>query len=156
VNDNSALKQDVNKLKADNTALKSGLTDMLTQMAELKKELGELRSAQEACCFNASQSSSSSSISSIPVNGDAPILQQNAPDPFNNNTVIRYYLPSSAKSAQLMVTNVSGQVLKYYTLSGKGTGQTTINAGELASGNYFYTLIVDGKKIATKQMVLLQ
>ncbi len=141
-------------LKTDNSALKSTLTDVLSQLSDLRSQLNELKTAQEACCFNANQSAlvNPQSITA----GDAAKLEQNAPNPFNNNTIIRYYIPSTTQNAQMIVTSVSGQVLKYYSLSSKGAGQTTIYGGELASGNYFYTLVVDGKKIATKQMVLLQ
>jgi len=39
-----------------------------------------------------------------------------------------------------------------YILTNKGVGQTTISAGELAAGSYFYTLIADGAKTVTKQI----
>ncbi len=144
-NTNDSLKNKVYELQSQNNKMQSQLNNILQQLSDLK-------TAQEACCMNASSNIAAPAVNS----GDAPRLEQNAPNPFNNNTVIRYYLPSTTKTAQMMIVNVSGQVLKQYTLTSKGVGQTTVYGGELASGNYFYTLIVDGKKIATKQMVLLQ
>ena len=40
--------------------------------------------------------------------------------------------------------------------STKGEEQTTVSANTLFSGSYFYSVIIDGKKIDTKQMELLK
>ena len=53
-----------------------------------------------------------------------------------------------------MITTANGQTLKNILLIQRGSGQTTISAGTLAAGNYFYNLIIDGKRTATKQMTL--
>lgn len=82
------------------------------------------------------------------------MLEQNAPNPFNNSTTIRYHVPASTLNAQIMITNTSGNMIKTFTLNNKGAGSITIKTGELAAGSYYYTLIVDGKKIDSKQMVL--
>jgi hypothetical protein len=50
----------------------------------------------------------------------------------------------------------SGNMIKTFTLNNKGAGSVTIKAGELAAGSYYYTLLVDGKKIESKQMVLVK
>jgi endosialidase-like protein len=82
------------------------------------------------------------------------LLQQNAPNPFNTNTMIRYSIPSTAKQSSLVITNTNGQTIKTFSINKKGAGQITIYANELAAGNYFYSLLVDGKKAATRKMVL--
>jgi hypothetical protein len=79
--------------------------------------------------------------------GSSARLEQNSPNPFSNNTIIRYYIPSNATSAQIVISDVSGHELKTISLRAKGMGQSTITAGTLAAGNYNYTLIVDGKKV---------
>jgi hypothetical protein len=89
------------------------------------------------------------------VSKDA-FLQQNAPNPSSSNTTIRYRIPASVSNAQIMVTNATGAVIKTFTLATKGAGSVTINAGELAAGNYYYTLIVDGKKVDSKQMMIVK
>jgi hypothetical protein len=45
-------------------------------------------------------------------------------------------------------------MIKTFTLNNKGAGSVTIKAGELAAGSYYYTLIIDGKKVDSKQMIL--
>ena len=46
--------------------------------------------------------------------------------------------------------------MKTLSLCGKETGQVTVEAGSLAAGNYFYTLIADGKKVDSKQMTIVK
>jgi hypothetical protein len=41
-------------------------------------------------------------------------------------------------------------------LNTKGPGQVLFQDNELASGAYFYSLVVDGKVLDTKRMVLLK
>ncbi|HEY6978756.1 MAG TPA: tail fiber domain-containing protein [Chitinophagaceae bacterium] len=134
----------VQELSAQNDKLALENQQMQSQLDELIKRLNALELAS-------SPSVISNSLS--PNVNDKAGLEQNSPNPFNNNTVIRYHIPSNGNNAQIMVTDVSGHTLKNIYLS-KGSGQVTITAGTLPSGNYIYSLIVDGKKIDSKQMVL--
>ncbi|MCB0520251.1 MAG: tail fiber domain-containing protein [Lewinellaceae bacterium] len=80
-------------------------------------------------------------------------LMQNQPNPFNHTTAIRYTLPEDAKNASLRIMDSNGRMLKEVKLADT-KGEVTINAGELNSGSYSYSLIVDGRIIDTKQMIL--
>lgn len=80
-------------------------------------------------------------------------VEQNAPNPFSNTTIIRYHLPTSVASARLLITGINGQELRSFTLS-TGDGQVTLNAGTLAAGTYSYSLVVDGRIADTKQLVI--
>ena len=82
------------------------------------------------------------------------LLEQNAPNPFSTNTLIRYTIPSTAKQSSMIITNTAGQTLKTFSINNKGAGQIIIYANELAAGNYFYSLLIDGKKAGTLKMVL--
>jgi hypothetical protein len=89
------------------------------------------------------------------VLSDAPAPKQNAPNPFNSSTTINYYLPDNTVNAQLTITDAQGRILKDVVLgNSKGPGQAIINAGELASGIYFYSLVINGKRVDTKEMIL--
>ncbi|HYK46794.1 MAG TPA: hypothetical protein VEV83_16565, partial [Parafilimonas sp.] len=59
-------------------------------------------------------------------------------------------------SAQIIITDNSGKVLKQVNVSGSGKGSVQINAATLSAGAYQYSLLVDGKLIDTKQMELLR
>ncbi len=83
-----------------------------------------------------------------------PILYQNTPNPFNEETSIKYYVPESSQLSSIYVYDMRGVQLKKYPLAVKGEGSITITSRELKAAMYMYTLIVDGKEIDTKKMIL--
>ena len=86
--------------------------------------------------------------------GDKAELFQNAPNPFSQSTLIRYTLPNTTKQATLTIFDLTGKALKVYPAKA-GNGQIIIEAQALAAGMYHYTLIADGKEVATKRMILI-
>lgn len=130
-----------------------GMQEQQKMIEDQKKQIEELVvlvKNQKAVATNASELSNTKAATKLAV------LEQNAPNPFNSVTTIRYNIPSSVKNAQIMVTNATGNTVKTFNLANKGAGNVTINAGELTAGSYYYTLIVDGKKADSKQMVLIR
>lgn len=85
---------------------------------------------------------------------DVPMLWQNKPNPFYTSTIISYYVPAKSKSAVLKITNANGQSLKVFNLKCAGYGEVTFYVNNISSDIYFYTLVVDGKTISTKKMIL--
>ncbi|MDR1370838.1 MAG: T9SS type A sorting domain-containing protein [Dysgonamonadaceae bacterium] len=80
-------------------------------------------------------------------------LQQNTPNPFTEQTTIRYYLPQDVRSASVCIFDLQGKMLK--KLDAPAGDQTlTISGSELRAGTYLYALIADGKKVNTKRMIL--
>jgi hypothetical protein len=87
-------------------------------------------------------------------NGKTIELHQNNPNPFSRDTEIRMVLPESAGQVTVTVYNLEGKELKNYTVSERGNTSVKIAGSELHSGMYLYALIVDGKVIDTKRMIL--
>lgn len=83
-------------------------------------------------------------------------LEQNAPNPFTSNTVIKFYLSQTTSSAYLMITDLSGKSIKSVQVKGYGQQNITIAGNELGSGTYIYSLIVAGQVIDSKKMVLIR
>jgi len=81
-------------------------------------------------------------------------LYQNHPNPFNQSTIIKYELSVNAQTATIMVFNMQGNLIRAIENLDRNTGQITIKSGELVPGMYIYSLIVDGKEIDTKRMIL--
>ena len=83
-------------------------------------------------------------------------LQQNTPNPFDGETVIRFQLPV-AQAATITLQDVAGRVVKQIEGDfAKGINEVVISAGELPStGVYFYTLQA-GEQSATKKLILLE
>jgi len=82
-------------------------------------------------------------------------LKQNAPNPANGNTVISYYIPDNAGSAQIKITDVKGSLIKTFSAA-KGEGQINIKSGQLPAGTYNYTLYINSKTVDTRQMILIK
>lgn len=130
-----------------------GMQEQQKMIEEQKKQIEELVvlvKSQKAASYNSSDLINTKNVAK------ATLLEQNTPNPFSSITTIRYNIPSSVKNAQIMVTNAAGSMVKTFNLANKGAGNVTINANELTAGSYYYTLIVDGKKADSKQMVLVR
>lgn len=82
-------------------------------------------------------------------------LMQNAPNPFNENSAIRCFVPIVVKQAQLIIYNMSGQPVKTFFLK-TGTNNIAVSAANLLPGEYKYSLFIDGKKVDSKSMTLIK
>jgi hypothetical protein len=146
---NDSKQSQIDSLKIANTVLQKQLQGQQLQIDALKTLMLSIQQKQDACspCANVINNSST-------VIADGASLEQNAPNPFNHTTSIGYTLPQSFTTAQIIITDKNGKTLKIATVSGSGKGRLSIDASVLAAGAYNYSLLVDGKLIGTKQMVL--
>ena len=83
-----------------------------------------------------------------------PTLFQNRPNPFNGTTEIEYNLPDGVSQALILITDLQGKEISRKPITQFGKGNISINANSLAKGLYLYTLIIDGKPIDTKRMLI--
>lgn len=79
-------------------------------------------------------------------------LGQNIPNPFDNSTAIPYYVPYGSKGF-LQITDAKGELVDEYALQ-QGKNKLTISLEYLKAGTYFYSIVIDGKVMQTKKMVL--
>lgn len=117
---------------------------------DLEKELYSQKSESSSNL----KSESISSVQEIDEHGIGPVLYQNQPNPFNENTEICFYIPNDSESALLNIYNMQGNQIKSTILNHRGNGLETIDGSELQPGMYMYTLIVDGQEVDTKRMIL--
>ncbi len=120
------------------------LTDLQTQITNLDDRVTYL----EGCaCQN--------KVNELDGETEQPILYQNIPNPFNNTSSIKYYIPSYAQSANLVISNEMGQLISNISLNEVGAyGEAYVNAEGLNPGAYYYTLYVNQTKFDTKTMVV--
>ncbi|MCF8226097.1 MAG: tail fiber domain-containing protein [Bacteroidales bacterium] len=85
-----------------------------------------------------------------------PVLYQNNPNPFTQNTSIKYNLPESYTNGYINIYDLNGKQIKSIALAKAGESSILVYGGELKAGMYLYSLIVDGQIIDTKQMVLTE
>jgi len=83
------------------------------------------------------------------------LLGQNYPDPFNPSTVISYTIPENA-FVMVKVYNVIGKEVAVLVseMQSPGNYQVKFDAGNLASGLYFYCLQTEKSSIIKKMMFL--
>ncbi len=81
------------------------------------------------------------------------VLNQNVPNPFAEQTLISYSIPTNTGKAQLHFYDATNKLIKSVEITEKGEGQVTVFASDLSNGLYTYTLVVDGKIMDTKKMV---
>jgi hypothetical protein len=84
------------------------------------------------------------------------VLGDNYPNPFKNTTRINYSVIKNT-AVQFEVTDITGKVVMSINEGFKTTGvyNLDLNAGELNSGIYYYSIITDSGK-ATKKMIILE
>ena len=85
------------------------------------------------------------------------MLYQNYPNPFNPTTTIRFSLPKEGY-VRLTVFDVLGREVARLVNGGmqSGSHMVTLNASNLASGIYFYRLMVGGEISSTREMFLVK
>jgi len=86
--------------------------------------------------------------------GASAVLRQNRPNPFHEKTVIEYALPESFTQAALFIYDLQGKQLGRFDIADKRSQRVELDGNTLAAGLYLYSLVVDGKVVDTKQMVL--
>ncbi len=87
------------------------------------------------------------------VNSQAALLQ-NTPNPFDAESEIKMTLPDNVVTATVMIYNLEGKQMKNIHVANRGDVTIKISGSELSAGMYLYSLIVDGKVMDTKRMVL--
>lgn len=127
-----------------------GMIPLLVQsISELKAEIAELKG---------SNAKTRSYNSATGIDGletiDVASLSQNCPNPFTTATNIEMQIPSDVSTALFCIYDMSGKQIKQITINERG--KTTLNVASegLSAGMYLYSLIIDGKVIDTRRMIL--
>lgn len=117
------------------TAQEETIALLQSELQDLRNQVMDLRSADAAA----------------PTKGYS--LMQNSPNPFSNTTQISYQLPDGTMGASINVYDLNGRLLQSYPLT-EARGQVDIKGNDLAAGIYIYDLLVGGRQIDVKRMVL--
>ena len=89
-------------------------------------------------------------------------LEQNYPNPFNPSTTIRYSIPFQSNVEIIIYNSIGENIVKLFDdLQSAATYEVNWDAGNLASGLYFYSIKaipIDGKEVfqSVRKMILLK
>ena len=133
-------------------ALEAQVETQNTKMDELQKQVTQLAAMINNCCSAIEQNQ----VPKLNVNTEMATLEQNMPNPFNENTIIKYFIPNSAKTSKIIIQTLDGKTLNTFRIDQAGAGKIMISGGMLAPGTYFYQLVMDDRTVDTKRMVLLK
>lgn len=128
---------------------------MLEVQGELIAGLAEQLNTLQELLFSENLSPAPKKKSVAGVKEQENVLYQNAPNPFNQETRIRYELSKEARTAKIVLYDMNGVQLKVYDLPLQSEGTLVLQAGNLPAGIYLYGLIVDGVQVDLKRMVLM-
>lgn len=115
---------------------------------QLKDEIGELRSLIKDLA------SAQTSSKDVHLQGEA-FLGQNEPNPFNASTKIAYKLPDGISSGEIAFYGLDGSMLHTVQIN-EAQGNINLSQDDLPNGQYTYSLIVNGRIMDTKKMILIK
>lgn len=142
---------EVEVLREENAAMSEAIETMQEELAELKAVLGLSSDAK------APQASGVKEDADRQNEVQGFNLYQNQPNPFTEATVIRYELPQGTQAASLQVFDMQGRkVMERALPQGVASGQEEIDGNTLQPGMYTYALVVAGKMMASKKMVVTE
>jgi hypothetical protein len=129
------------------------IDEQLTMITAQQAQIEALIQMVNNCCAQGEAPKSNSPDGGLgyELKIDEPTLEQNVPNPFSEQTLIRYTLPESA-AIQLAVYNQYGQrieILAEGTLPA-GEYQARWNGSHLPSGTYLYVLSVNGQDLVKR------
>ena len=92
----------------------------------------------------------------VSLNGTTALLQQNVPNPYKDFTELHFFIPENSANAMMVITSLSGQLIKSIPITHVGKGNIRLTNNNFPSGKYYYSLVIDGRAIDTKTMILAQ
>ncbi len=126
------------------SVLTEAVNELNGEVQLLKKEITILKHGQVS--EERINSSTNDNLSSVK-------LEQNIPNPFSDQTSIRYQLDENANDASLIVFDLNGNIKKEFKLS-SNSGEITINASLIGRGMFLYSLVQNGQELVTKKMII--
>ena len=152
----------IKELDAKNDKLAQENVAQAAKMEAMQDKLSKLEAVVNAAGINqtgsAGQGGSSNALTAANItevelsSKNVVVLDQNAPNPFAQQTTISYFLPDNTGKAEMMFYNSNGVLIRTVQLE-KGKGQVNVFANDLTSGVYTYSVVVDGKVFETKRMI---
>jgi hypothetical protein len=119
-----------------------------TRNDELQSELEAIKA--QLALLGANSGKGAGSVNDLESN----VLFQNVPNPFDQNTEIRYTTVRTAGEVSMNIYDLQGREIARYNNLTPGEGAVNISGATLDAGMYIYSLIVDGQEVATKRMIL--
>lgn len=126
---------------------------LIRSIQELKQQVDELQGKASSRQTRSASWDEDTPGSSQPSALQGCALYQNTPNPFSESTTIRFTLPEDAHNAFIYIFDMNGRMHKQIPVD-PSMQSIAISGGEFPAGIYLYSLVVGGKEIDTKRMIL--
>ncbi|MCY7410479.1 MAG: tail fiber domain-containing protein, partial [Chitinophagales bacterium] len=116
----------------------------------------ELNSKVDDCCnsgMHLQEQGSNPSQSIKIISESIALLGDCVPNPTDGNTIITVKVPEKIGEAIIIFTDQLGKEVFREVITNRGYSDLNIETSQLENGIYHYSLVVEGKLIATKQLV---
>jgi predicted RNase H-like nuclease (RuvC/YqgF family) len=144
--ENAQLRQESAALRQESAALRQESAALRQQSQQLQQRVEQLERLVEQIARGNST-----------AGGEQPMLGDAIPNPHDGTTTISCLVPRGVGQAVLRVSDVRGQVVRSELLPLRGVMvSVTVDMRDLPSGTYDYSLVLDGRVVATKQMQLVK
>ena len=147
-NINQAQQKEISQLREQTSRQQAMLERMEARLAALEENQGSDKGSGQTESGGDNQRRVD-----FPENGQQARLYPAEPNPFGQETRIRYFLPEGFQEAQIRIFDANGRSIKSVDLREAGNGALVVEAGGLRSGTYVYELIVDGAQVDRYRMV---
>ncbi len=149
------LSEEVSFSAVNYIALIPYLIQTLKEQEEKIKSLEAKMDISSTSVLRSSESETDDFEKAVVLSNNTIILNQNVPNPFAEQTTIKYNITEDFTKAQILFYDANGKLIQSTDITVKGEGQLNVFADDLTSGTYSYALVVDGKVIETKKMLKL-
>ncbi|MFC2114080.1 T9SS type A sorting domain-containing protein, partial [Bacteroidota bacterium] len=113
------------------------IESQIQTIEELKMKVEFLENSYNSLVY-----SESNDLNTAKENDQKVVLFQNRPNPFSENTEIEFSIPFQFDNALISITNLQGLQLIKIKIPNESRGSIIINAQDLSSGIYYYSLII--------------
>lgn len=127
--------------------LVKSINELSAKVETLEQQLGAKNQARKS-------KSETTGIEETPNDIDMVRMDQNKPNPFSESTVIGLNIPEKTQKANMFIYDLSGKQIQNVPVAERGETNITVYASDLSAGMYIYTLVVDGKVVVTRRMIV--
>lgn len=131
-----------------------------TYTATLYTDPGGLMGASVGCkSFEVTRDSTKEGLIEPLTTHSESTLFQNTPNPFNDETKISFYINwQNVTTASISIVDILGRKMHTYPIKANASGNQniTVSKNTLVPGAYYYSLVIDGYKIETRKMIVVE
>ena len=133
----------------------NAVNELSGELAAVNGELAALKGEGETPMLAPSvKPQESAAANAMLTDRTTAVLSQNDPNPFSSDTNIGVCLPDDVAQAAIYIYDLQGKQVRRLDVPERGQTIVTLHGGDLPAGMYIYSLIADGKELASKKMIL--